>query len=155
MAHGGQPLRRDIQLLKLLRKPAGAVVEVFGDIGPNDLLLYATLSAELDPSGRTARRRPVVEYSSIMSRALALAERDMGKKVIESWAQPFDETEAALMDFIRKKSLIDPRGLLGAKATSILESGRTLTFEGLLAPMMKNPRMAWTITRWLRPPPRR
>src|SRR5262245_18025604 len=52
MSHGGQPLHRDIQLLKLLREPAGAVVEVFGDIGPNDLLLYATLSAELDPRGR-------------------------------------------------------------------------------------------------------
>src|SRR5689334_14344848 len=39
VAHGGLPMRRDIQLLQLLRQPAGAIVTVFGDLDPDDLLI--------------------------------------------------------------------------------------------------------------------
>jgi len=155
IAHGGQPLRRDIQLLKLLREPAGAIVTVFGDLDPDDLLLYATLSAALDPPGREARRSPVVEYSGVTSRRLlALAERVFGWDSVQASTEPFDQREAALMRFIRQKSLIDFERLLGAKATAILESGRRLEIEALVPPLLEDPKSRKTLINWLRPPRR-
>jgi hypothetical protein len=152
MAHVGQPLRRDIQLLKLLREPANAVVEIFGDVGPDELLLYMTLAGELDSPRRRARHRPVVDYGGMLSRMFALAERDMTNRVLTSLSEPFDERQAELMRFIQKKSPIDLKGLLGPGPAAILESGRTLWLTGLLHQSMSHPRMAWDITRAIRPP---
>ena len=146
MGHHGLPLDRDIQLLQLLREPAGAVVTVFGDLDPDDLLVYAALSAALNASSR----KPVVEYSGVTSRMLTLAERTLGKRATDNVTHPLDRREAALMRYIRKNSLLDLERLVGAKAASILDSGRRISLDGIVPPLLTFAAARRTIISWVR-----
>ena len=149
MSHGRLPTERDLQILRILREPAGARITVFGDCDPDDVLAYVMLSAAFDPPGRR-RRSPVVDYGGVTDRLVTLATRIFGKDSVDASTKPFTPEEASLMRFMRAKGLVDFERVLGPKAAAILESGRSLSIESVIPPLLEDPKTRKTIVSWIR-----
>jgi hypothetical protein len=142
MTHGRLPMDRDLQILRILREPAGARITVFGDCDPDDLLAYAMLSAAFGPGA--------VDYDGVTDRLLAIARRIFGEESVAASTEPFTPDEARVMRFMRAKNLVDFKRVLGPKAAAILESGRSLEIEAVIPPLLEDPKARKTIVSWIR-----
>lgn len=137
MGHGGIPAGREIDLLELMRRESGAPVSLFGDLDPDDLLVYSALRA-----GLKGRR---VEYAGVNSRLLNVAADALGAGAVEQAARPMDRREKALMRFIRTKELMDLESLLGPAAVHLLERGQKIEIESILPPLLSIAKSRQTI----------